>query len=196
VKHIALPGLLALVACGSNPSVIPAGDFSGPSGLAVAPLRDRDLLFVANQGSDELRAMTLCTAPAGPSNTCSPNEDLQFLPAPLRLFAGSIVQVGERPLRLAGAPLLASDNTPHGAVLVVGSDPAVHVIDAAVATQEPGEDVVAEVVASNRNAAHSFPPEVRDLYEAWVELEAIDESGEKALLGRNVRKFEDCLPSH
>lgn len=131
MKHIALPGLLALVACGSNPSVIPAGDFSGPSGLAVAPLRDRDLLFVANQGSDELRAMTLCTAPAGPSNTCSPNEDLQFLPAPLRLFAGSIVQVGERPLRLAGAPLLASDNTPHGAVLVVGSDPAVHVVDAA-----------------------------------------------------------------
>lgn len=42
---------------------------------------------------------------------------------------------------------------------------------------KPGEEVVAEVVASNRNAAHSFPPEVRDLYEAWIELEAIDESG-------------------
>ena len=42
---------------------------------------------------------------------------------------------------------------------------------------QPGEEVVAEVVASNRNAAHSFPPEVRDLYEAWIELEAIDESG-------------------
>src|SRR5437867_2941926 len=42
---------------------------------------------------------------------------------------------------------------------------------------KPGEEVVAEVVASNRNAAHSFPPEVRDLYEAWIELEAIDHSG-------------------
>jgi Flp pilus assembly protein TadD len=42
---------------------------------------------------------------------------------------------------------------------------------------KPGEEIVAEVVASNRNAAHSFPPEVRDLYEAWVELEATDDSG-------------------
>ncbi len=41
----------------------------------------------------------------------------------------------------------------------------------------PGEEIIAEVVASNRNAAHSFPPEVRDLYEAWVELEAVDDSG-------------------
>src|SRR5262245_3363359 len=41
----------------------------------------------------------------------------------------------------------------------------------------PGEEVTAEVVVSNRNAAHSFPPEVRDLYEAWVEFEAIDASG-------------------
>ena len=40
-----------------------------------------------------------------------------------------------------------------------------------------GAEVVAEVVISNRNAAHSFPPEVRDLYEAWVEFEAIDGTG-------------------
>jgi hypothetical protein len=33
------------------------------------------------------------------------------------------------------------------------------------------------VVVANRNAAHSFPPEVRDLYEAWVEFEATDETG-------------------
>ncbi len=44
-------------------------------------------------------------------------------------------------------------------------------------TPLPNEEVVAEVVISNRNAAHSFPPEVRDLYEAWVEFEAIDASG-------------------
>jgi len=41
----------------------------------------------------------------------------------------------------------------------------------------PGDEVVAEVVISNRNAAHSFPPEVRDLYEAWVEFEALDAAG-------------------
>ncbi|MFN0086208.1 MAG: tetratricopeptide repeat protein, partial [Blastocatellia bacterium] len=34
-----------------------------------------------------------------------------------------------------------------------------------------------EVVVANRNAAHSFPPEVRDLYEAWVEFEALDAAG-------------------
>lgn len=53
-------------------------------------------------------------------------------------------------------------------------------LDSGVETRfafEPGEEVVAEVVASNRNAAHSFPPEVRDLYEAWIEFEAIDDSG-------------------
>ncbi len=42
---------------------------------------------------------------------------------------------------------------------------------------KPGEEITAEVVVSNRNAAHSFPPEVRDLYEAWVEFEVLDEAG-------------------
>src|SRR5262249_52409382 len=41
----------------------------------------------------------------------------------------------------------------------------------------PGEEITVEVVVSNRNAAHSFPPELRDLYEAWVELEAVDDTG-------------------
>ncbi len=36
------------------------------------------------------------------------------------------------------------------------------------------EEVIAEVVIFNRGAAHSFPPELRDLYEPWVEFEAID----------------------
>jgi tetratricopeptide (TPR) repeat protein len=44
-------------------------------------------------------------------------------------------------------------------------------------TMSPGEEITAEVVVSNRNAAHSFPPEVRDLYEAWLEFEAIDDTG-------------------
>ena len=44
---------------------------------------------------------------------------------------------------------------------------------------KPGAVVIAEVVVSNRNAAHSFPPEVRDLYEAWVEFQVLDASGKK-----------------
>lgn len=41
----------------------------------------------------------------------------------------------------------------------------------------PGEELVAEVVIANRKAAHSFPPELRDMYEPWVEFEAIDDAG-------------------
>ncbi|HYG83165.1 MAG TPA: multiheme c-type cytochrome [Pyrinomonadaceae bacterium] len=41
----------------------------------------------------------------------------------------------------------------------------------------PGEAVTAEVVVFNRKAAHSFPPELRDMYEPWVEFEALDANG-------------------
>ena len=41
----------------------------------------------------------------------------------------------------------------------------------------PGEEVTAEVVIANRRAAHSFPPELRDMYEPWVEFEVIDAGG-------------------
>ncbi len=41
----------------------------------------------------------------------------------------------------------------------------------------PGEEVIAEVVVSNRNAAHLLPPEVRDLYEPWVEFQVTDANG-------------------
>ena len=44
-------------------------------------------------------------------------------------------------------------------------------------TLMPGEELTAEVVVSNRKAAHSFAPEVRDLYEIWVAFEATDERG-------------------
>src|SRR5258708_22673099 len=40
-----------------------------------------------------------------------------------------------------------------------------------------GEEVTAEVVVANRKAAHSFAPEVRDLYEIWVAFEAVDDQG-------------------
>ncbi|MEW6131393.1 MAG: multiheme c-type cytochrome [Acidobacteriota bacterium] len=42
---------------------------------------------------------------------------------------------------------------------------------------KPGDELTVEVVIANRNAAHSFPPEVRDLYEAWVEFAAFDSQG-------------------
>ena len=42
----------------------------------------------------------------------------------------------------------------------------------------PGEELCAEVVVANRKAGHSFPPELRDMYEPWVEFEAVDASGE------------------
>ena len=41
----------------------------------------------------------------------------------------------------------------------------------------PGEELTAEVVVANRKAGHSFPPELRDMYEPWVEFEAVDASG-------------------
>lgn len=40
-----------------------------------------------------------------------------------------------------------------------------------------GEEVTAEVVVFNRKAAHSFPPELRDMYEPWVEFEVLDSAG-------------------
>src|SRR5258705_7377417 len=42
-------------------------------------------------------------------------------------------------------------------------------------TLTPGEEVTAEVVVANRKAAHSFGPEVRDLYEIWIAFEAVDD---------------------
>jgi Flp pilus assembly protein TadD len=43
------------------------------------------------------------------------------------------------------------------------------------------EEVTAEVVIANRKAAHSFAPEVRDLYEVWVQFEAVADNGEVVL---------------
>jgi len=42
---------------------------------------------------------------------------------------------------------------------------------------EPGEVVEAAVVIQNKNIGHSLIPEVRDLYEAWVEFTAKDSTG-------------------
>lgn len=42
---------------------------------------------------------------------------------------------------------------------------------------QPGEEVCVDVVVFNRKAAHSLPPELRDMYEPWIEFEAIDDTG-------------------
>lgn len=55
-----------------------------------------------------------------------------------------------------------------------------------------GEEVTAEVVIANRKAAHSFAPEVRDLYEIWVEFEAIDDTG-KVLFHSGFLKPDNLL---
>ena len=43
---------------------------------------------------------------------------------------------------------------------------------------QSGETITAEVVVSSRHIGHSFAPEVRDLYEIWVEFKVTDEDGE------------------
>jgi cytochrome c-type biogenesis protein CcmH/NrfG len=43
---------------------------------------------------------------------------------------------------------------------------------------QPGEAITAEVVVSNRHIGHSFAPEVRDLYEIWVEFKVTDAEGQ------------------
>jgi len=40
-----------------------------------------------------------------------------------------------------------------------------------------GDRVTAEVVVTNKNIGHSFPPELRDFYEAFVEFMVTDEAG-------------------
>src|SRR5215213_9476499 len=41
---------------------------------------------------------------------------------------------------------------------------------------QPGEAITAQVVVSSRHIGHSFAPEVRDLYEIWVEFKVTDDS--------------------
>ncbi len=42
----------------------------------------------------------------------------------------------------------------------------------------PGDTLTADVVITNKNIGHSFPPELRDFYEAYMEFSVEDEKGE------------------
>ena len=41
----------------------------------------------------------------------------------------------------------------------------------------PGDTLTADVVVTNKNIGHSFPPELRDFYEAFVEFTVADDAG-------------------
>ena len=132
---------LAIVwACGSNPLPAATGQFVAPASFAATSGGDRDLLFIANSGSDELRALQICSTPlladggVDPTNTCPSSEDFQFLPGPARLYPATI-NVVARPTRLAGLRLCVADGggcsaTNGGVALVAGADPRLGVVDA------------------------------------------------------------------
>lgn len=58
---------------------------------------------------------------------------------------------------------------------------------------QANEEVVVEAVIFNRGAAHSFPPELRDLYEPWVEFEAIDKPSGKSIFHSGFLKPDGTL---
>ena len=45
------------------------------------------------------------------------------------------------------------------------------------ATVSPGKGVSVDVVVANRGVGHSFPAELRDMFEAWLEFKATDATG-------------------
>jgi hypothetical protein len=146
-------GLAIVAACGTTPVITVGATFQSPFSMAVTWAPDRDLIFVANSAGDDMTAMTMCTQVKAADggfednfgnpipNTCTETEDQQLLPAPIRVFPGSIT-AGERPTRIAGLRLQgpAPANTPFGAVIVAGldtstdggvkQDPLLRVIDA------------------------------------------------------------------
>ncbi len=152
----AAAGIFAASSCGTTPSGSQNANLLAPTGLAVTSAADRDVLFIANAGGDELRALNICTRPTAnadggpatfpdggllPPDTCSPTEDFHFVPGPIRVFAAS-VPAGDRPVRLAGVRLLVTpdggiadggmtDGGNAGAVLVGGAEPRLKMIDAA-----------------------------------------------------------------
>jgi hypothetical protein len=138
MKRAILIVAVIAAACNSNNIIVGSGQFVAPTGLAVLPAPDRDLVFVSGTGRDGLRALQVCEGTDSDGNlvrTCT--EDQQFVPGPVRVFPANI-ETGNRPLRLAGAwlsgPPLADAGTPgaatpQGVVLVAGADNTVRMVD-------------------------------------------------------------------
>ena len=55
------------------------------------------------------------------------------------------------------------------------------------ATVAPGQSVSVDVVVANRGVGHSFPAELRDMFEAWLEFQAIDATGKVLIHSGAVR---------
>jgi hypothetical protein len=58
-----------------------------------------------------------------------------------------------------------------------GSDGTISPLGSTPFQLEPNDMVEAYVVIQNKNIGHSLIPEVRDLYEAWVEFTVKDAAG-------------------
>ncbi|MGE5049129.1 MAG: hypothetical protein ACM3PC_11200, partial [Deltaproteobacteria bacterium] len=126
---------LLAAACSSTPATTATGEFTSPTGMAATAAGDRDVLFIANSGQDSLRALQICNHPllvdggVDPADPCPANQNLQFVPAPIRVFPAN-VETGNRPLHVAGARLTRSDGIPAGVALSVGADSTVAIVDA------------------------------------------------------------------
>src|SRR5215510_15598847 len=51
----------------------------------------------------------------------------------------------------------------------------------------PGQKISVDVVVANRGVGHSFPAELRDMFEAWLEFQAIDATGKVLMHSGAVR---------
>jgi Cytochrome c554 and c-prime len=73
-----------------------------------------------------------------------------------------------------------SDRTADGQGLIKRLDGA--------ASVSPGQDVSVDVVVANRGVGHSFPAELRDMFEAWLEFQATDANGKVLIHSGAVRR--------
>jgi hypothetical protein len=132
MKQALLIAVLVITACNTTTTSTAIGEFTSPTGMAATGAGDRDVLFIANTGRDSLRALQICNAPPptdGGVDPCPAKENLQFVPAPIRLFPATI-ETGDRPLRVAGVRLQRAELSAAGVALVAGADTTVAVVDA------------------------------------------------------------------
>src|SRR6266516_2575777 len=59
----------------------------------------------------------------------------------------------------------------------VGAEDFIAPLNRSSFTIQPSDRITAEVVVTNKNIGHSFPPELRDFYEAFVQFVVTDETG-------------------
>lgn len=53
---------------------------------------------------------------------------------------------------------------------------------------EPGDVLTADVIITNKNIGHSFPPELRDFYEAYIEFTVLDAGGRELFKSGYIKK--------